>query len=1052
MAAMTAGTGAGGRIARWSDGPIVGRDALLAELVDAVDAAAQGEGAIVLLRGEAGIGKTTVARIVAKAARDRLAVSWGTCTPDGSAPAFWPWRPIVAVDASPLGDTDPTPGAGRLEQLTSLRDRVRAVALEHPRLHVIEDLQWADVASVLLLEHVGVVAADLPLLVLATLRTGEPQSPQLHDALAAVARTSRTRNLPVLDHADIAELVRAADVDADAQLVGLVHARTGGNPLFVTELLRALPPAVSRVDRLEAATGSVPERVSDLVVDRIGRLPTAVSDVLATAAVIGVEGAVTTLAAIHGTDVESTLDLLEQARAAHVLDAAPAGRWRFRHQLIRDAVYETMTAKERPRRHARVVAALESDPSTAASTLAHHALAATPLIDAGRAVALAARAGDLSMAQHAYEEAVVWFARALDAAPHDASPRSKADLCLRHGEASRHIGDIETARRSFVAAAGLSDEPDVLARAALGHADPGADLGIAYRTVDPVTVPLLERALAAQPDADSIVVVHLEARLAAQLYFSDDPARARELSRHAVDRAHRIGDPGALVMATALAHDAFVVGQADLGVQLAGSSQLAAWSQQLPSVAASLTAHRARVFDLLAAGDLAGVDAEILAFTRLAEPLRTPGYLWWPSLWSAMRALLEGRHDVAEQRAVEAYETGATAFPTLAFLNLSFLLFFLRREQGRLGEMEQATRDYSASQADIPALRVAVTFLLAETGRTDEARETLAGFDEGALATLHDRNWPASWFQLARAASIVGDRDTAARLLEPRHRPSERCVQVSLGTVCLGATDLAAAWLLHAVGDLDGADERYRTAAALNARIGARSWLAQTRYDHARLLLARGDDGDREAAAELAALARAAASEIGLAPVLANELVPTEAAAVASFRRDGAVWTILFAGRSVQLPDARGMRDLGTLLSRPGESVSVLELDSGTVGARGAPALDDRTRAQIRGRLREFDAAEADAEAAGDGERAAVVREQRQTLAEAVARDYGLGGRPRLVGDPVERARKTVSTRIRRTIAAIAKAHPDLGRHLDRSIDTGSWCAYRPAERVDWQT
>jgi hypothetical protein len=73
-------------------------------------------------------------------------------------------------------------------------------------------------------------------------------------------------------------------------------------------------------------------------------------------------------------------------------------------------------------------------------------------------------------------------------------------------------------------------------------------------------------------------------------------------------------------------------------------------------------------------------------------------------------------------------------------------------------------------------------------------------------------------------------------------------------------------------------------------------------------------------------------------------------------------------------------------------------------------------------------------------------------LAESFARDLGLGGRSRLIGDPVERARKTVSTRIRRTIRTIAGVHPELGRHLERAIDTGAWCAYRPAEPIDWRT
>ncbi len=257
----------------------------------------------------------------------------------------------------------------------------------------------------------------------------------------------------------------------------------------------------------------------------------------------------------------------------------------------------------------------------------------------------------------------------------------------------------------------------MLARAALGYADPGADLGIAYRTDDPVTAPLLERAIAAQATQDSTVTVQLEARLGAVLYFSDEPSRAQQLATSALDRARRLDDPGALATATALIHDAFVVGQVDLETQLAESARLLGWAQATGSVATLLTAHRARVFDLLAAGDIAGMDAEILAFLRLAEPLRTPGYLWWPALWSAMRALLEGRHDVAEERALAAFETGKRTFPSLSFFNLSFQLFFLRREQGRLHEMEQATREYAASRADIPALRVALTFLLAELGR-----------------------------------------------------------------------------------------------------------------------------------------------------------------------------------------------------------------------------------------------------------------------------------------------------------------------------------------------
>jgi tetratricopeptide (TPR) repeat protein len=1050
-----------GARARWPGEALVGRDELLGALTGVAAAAASGTGSVVLLTGEAGIGKTSVARALAAEVRDDLAVSWGSCVVDGSAPPFWPWRELVdppparAVSRREV-HAQQAVGAQRFEQLNQLRDQIVERAHGAPLLHVIEDLQWADVASVLLLAHLGGTLVDAPLLVVGTLRTGEPLGRQLDEAMESVRRSARAHELLPLDDVDIARLIRDTGIEPDDDLLALVRARTGGNALFVTELLRS-PRAADLAER-------VPSRVSELLAHRLARLPAAVADMLVAAAVVGAEGEARTLAAATGSSLDATLDLLDQARASHLLDTAPPGRWQFRHQLVRDAVYAGAADATRARHHVAVLETLAADDSTPAPVIAHHALAAQPLFDADRAVALAARAGEVAFAQHAYEEAIAWFERALAAAPADTSPRWRSELLVLCGEAHRDIGEIDSARRAFLDAATRTDDPALLARAALGYADPGADLGIAFRSDDPVTATLLDRARAAQPEGDSVTTVLLEARLAAELYFSDDPGRARALADTAVARATRLDDPRALGAATAVAHDAFTVGQAPMAEQLRQSSQLLTWARAAGSAAGLLTAHRARTFDLLAAGHMAGMDAEILAFRRLAEPLRAPGYLWWPALWSAMRALLEGRHDVAEQRALDAYTIGEGPFPSLAFINLSFLLFFLRREQGRFAEMEQATRDYAASHADIPALRVALTFLLAELGRTDEAGGMLADVDADALDRLHDRNWPASWFQLARAVAIVGDRALAATLLTPRHRPDQPCVTVSLGTVCLGSSDLATAWLHHTAGDLDAADRHYDVATTVNARIGARSWLAQVRADHARLLLDRGAPGDVDAATRLTALAAEAADDIGLGSVagtlddLRHRLrAPAPASAgLATFRQAGAVWELDFADHAARIPHARGLRDVAHLLARPGQAVSVLELvepeAATSSGVRGAPALDERARREIATRLRELDAEEADADASGDGERAALVRERRQELAEAVARDVGLGGRSRRIGDPVERARKTVSTRIRRAIVLVGRAHPELGRHLERSIDTGAWCAYRPAEPVTWTT
>lgn len=1062
-----------------TDLTLVGRRALVAELAAAARAAATGHGSVVLLTGEAGVGKTSVARALATEVRDDLVVTWGTCTADGAAPPFWPWRAVIpdatAPETSTRSPRDPAIGAERLVALSELRDRVHARAQQRPALHVIEDLQWADVASVLLLAHATVGIAGVPLMLVATIRTGEPLAVPLDDALDEVRQRAEVREVSPFSRREVDALATAIGVGVGADLADLVHERTGGNPLFVTEVLRAVrtePP-----DRHHAAAAAgVPERVSELIGRRLARLPDAVADLLLAASVVGREGDVRTLAAVCGMPPAAVVDLLEQGRAARVLDAAPAGRWQFRHDLVRDAVGATASDAARARAHGAALDALAATGTTPPAVLAHHALAAQPLLDADRAVALAAQAGERAFAQHAYEEAVTWFTRALDAAPVDLALRWRAELLVLCGEAQRHMGRVGAAREAFASAAALTDDPGLLARAALGYADPGADLGIAYRSEDAQTPQLLARAIDAQPHGDSVALVRLEARLAAELHFSDAPDRARELARSAVAGAGRLGDPRAAGAAWAVMHDAYVVGQAPLDEQLRGSAQLLEWARRAGTAGAHLTAHRARVFDLLAAADLHGVDAEVLAFRRVAEPLGVPGYLWWLDVWSAMRALLEGRHEAAETRAVAACELGVASFPVLAVINLSFLVFFLRREQGRLAEMEEGTRDVAASHPDVPAIRVALALLLAETGRADEARGLVA-----ALATdldrLHDRNWPASWFQLARVASVVDDRHLAATLLRPEHHPSERCVMVSLATACLGATALATAWLHHTVGDLDAAHDAYTAAEDRNARLGARSWLAQARADHARLLLDRGAPGDGPLAAALLALASEAGEAIGLrsiAPVLGSLRDRTTTTATpsgpatphpatsdpsrspATFRRRGAVWELDYAGRAVQVPHARGLDDLAVLLSRPGEAVAALELldpdRAAPTAARGAPTLDERARREIRRRLSELDREVDEAEAAHDGERAALAREARQQLAEAVARDLGLGGRARRVDDPVERARKTVSTRLRRTISTIERHHPELGRHLERSVDTGSWCAYRPAEPITWRT
>lgn len=184
-------------------------------------------------------------------------------------------------------------------------------------------------------------------------------------------------------------------------------------------------------------------------------------------------------------------------------------------------------------------------------------------------------------------------------------------------------------------------------------------------------------------------------------------------------------------------------------------------------------------------------------------------------------------------------------------------------------------------------------------------------------------------------------------------------------------------------------------------------------------------------------------------------------------RRDGEYWTVAFDGQAATVRDTKGLRDLARLLLAPLRELHVLDLaaerDAGAARGRCPesegltpqqggyePVIDDVARAKYRQRLTELDAAIDDADTRGDGDASATARIERDALVDELTRAYGLVGTSRRTPDHVERARKTVSRRIRETISRIDRAHPTLGRHLQASVHTGVFCTYRPERDIAW--
>jgi hypothetical protein len=225
----------------------------------------------------------------------------------------------------------------------------------------------------------------------------------------------------------------------------------------------------------------------------------------------------------------------------------------------------------------------------------------------------------------------------------------------------------------------------------------------------------------------------------------------------------------------------------------------------------------------------------------------------------------------------------------------------------------------------------------------------------------------------------------------------------------------------------------------------------QGAVDHHLATLAAALGWQEKATAHVAA-ATAMYERLG-APHWVDRLRELATSPGAVFRRDGDLWLLAYEGRTVRVPDAKGLHDLAALLAAPGRPVHVSRLiGPGLSPVAGAdPVLDERARSAYKARLADLDDDIDDAVTANDPERAERARAEREFLVAELAAATGLGNRSRRLGDETDKARKTVSARIRYTIDRIRRVHPELAAHLDAHVHTGTECEYRPDARVAWR-
>jgi DNA-binding CsgD family transcriptional regulator/tetratricopeptide (TPR) repeat protein len=889
----------------------VGREPELLILEASLIQALAGNSQVLLVGGDPGIGKTRLAEELAAIARSHDAsVSWGRCYEGSGAPTYWPWIQILRTllrqqDETKLRDAMGAGVSDVARLLPELNDRwrdipharfdgeyaqfrlfdsmttiLRNLASIQPLVFVLDDLQWSDRASLLLLEFVVREAVDTRLLLLGTFRDGEiGRHHPLAQTLLELSRQGGTQHLTLrgLSPSDTSHLVRLlANCDLPHSLVAAIAERTGGNPFFIREFMRLLlagggGPATDEPDE---SSLSIPRRVRDLIRQRVERVLPEALEVLGIAAVVGREFNLSLLAELSILSTERLAQILDEVARAQLIRELPrsTGYYRFGHDLTHEALYEDLDAADRLRLHGLVGSALERayvrDPGPYYAELARHFSLAAPIGYRDKAIEYVIKAGDRAMARIAYDNAAERYQDALQfldlGSSNDGEQRCEVLLAL--GEARRKAGHLPQARDSFQQAAELArrlGHPERLARAALGiRGNP-----ILTGEVDDATIALLREASDALGPEPSKPKAQCLAKLALSFGVSREADR---LSAKAVRVARQVGDAGTLALALHARHDSRrLFGSTEECMTIA--EEMVAAAETAGDDELVLTGYCWRMFEPLALGDMPTVDELFATCEELSRELRQPFYVAVVTGVRAMRTLMAGDFARSEELANHLLQLGQRiGIPSRYTLMWWWVLsFYLRREQDRLDELAISVGN-NRLQSDLDRrsemiIRSLQAVILAEQQYDQKARQAI----ESVLAPLEgddsrDPNMRYLAAHLAEAAVLVGDRDCESKLYDLLLPYAHLNTTVGGAFMCTGSVSHYLGIVAASLERWSDAERHFEDALAMNQRIGARPFVARTQYAYADMLIKRRALDDQTRASSVLERAMTTAAELGM--------------------------------------------------------------------------------------------------------------------------------------------------------------------------------------------
>jgi DNA-binding SARP family transcriptional activator len=822
-----------------------------------------------LVAGEPGIGKTRlVSEFARKAHATGTLVLAGRC--DNALDL--PYQPFVEalehlVDNAPIelleshvaehGDSiarlvpalgsratgKPSRGSDRSEPdryvlFRAIEGLLAAVCERGPLVLVLEDLHWAEIATVSLLRRLLTSPTGPPLMLVGTYRGRELANDHpLRELLADLHREPQVLRLELegLQTRDVATLVAGLSDgpanSADELLARSLERNTNGNPFFITELVRGLNDNGALVNerghvRLKAdsdLTGQLPISITETLSRRMARIDADVERCLQVGAVFGDEFDINLMSKI-GDFGPIGVALDDAVKAGVLIEGGEPGRFRFAHTLFQRYLYGELGAARRAALHGQVALALEraldTGRSSAADVARHWLAAGEPGFEA--ALQYAARAGDEALEKLAPDEARRWYELALDQIAREQEARNgqRCDLLIGRGEAERQAGDRRF-RETLLEAAELArqlDDGPRLVRAALSNT---RGMQSATGIVDEKRIATLDAALGVIRDGDTAARARLLAIQAAELMYSEDRERRTALSDEALVRARRLQDPAALStvlnmrFVTLLAPDT-------LEERRRNSIEAVSVSEDFDDPLASFYAYHWRGYVGMEAGDLGDARSWLALESVIAERFRRPTTLWLARADEANLAIVAGRLEDARRLAASAFEIGQQGEPD-AQACYAAQRACIAFELGRLGALIPDLEQTVDANPGVPAFRATLALALTQGSRLHEARAIV---DQAAAAEFEDLPFDVTWLAAvciyAHVSSVLADVPSAEKLYKLLEPWRDQIVFPAFGV--WGPVELYLGALAGVMNEFDAARRHVAQAAQTASRAEAPLW------------------------------------------------------------------------------------------------------------------------------------------------------------------------------------------------------------------------------------